>query len=250
MKSDWNPTKLSQTLGNVKLLLFHCWSHHTFWVWSELSSGLPPSRVCRSRMGCNTRECLRNLKGFGPFAGSRRIWKKSMKYPVPVKTGWSLHYLPPSFNGERWVNLIFQPTYFHVLVTSPGSHVLSPSKPPSKTCEVDQIPPKHLHNSKELCFLFGAQQGLRQRQISLRLLRQQPTTCARMNPPNPPPWFQDWWMMLAPAKFRYLVTLPSKDGWILQAFKHLDCILWGYHQTINIEGSIEQKLTRCFQSNL
>lgn len=85
----------------------------------------------------------------------------NIKYPVPVKTGWSLHYLRSSFNGERCgggnyvfatisnasadtfsSTLIIQPTYFNFLFTSSGSHVLSPSKH-----EVDQIPPKNLHNS-------------------------------------------------------------------------------------------------------
>lgn len=122
---------------------------------------------------------------------------------------------------------------FHFLFASPGSHVLSPSKPPSKTCEVDQIPPKHLHKIQGTLFPFRCARGV----ASTANLPQAPSTknndmrsdesTESTSMVSQVYLFQDWWMMLAPAKFRYLVTLPSKDGWILQTFKHFGCILGG-----------------------
>ena len=72
-KSDWNPTKLYQSL-ECKPPYFIAEVITLSGLHLSFHPGFLPSRVCRSRMGCNTRECLRNLKGFGPFAGSRRIW--------------------------------------------------------------------------------------------------------------------------------------------------------------------------------
>ena len=117
----WNPMKLYQTLWNLieiqqnctkawnVNLLFHCWSHHTFWASSELSSGLPAFSCVPFQNG---------LQHPGVFAQPQRIrplrwFKKNMKYQWNIQSRWKqvtgLHYLRSSFNGERWGKPMFLP---------------------------------------------------------------------------------------------------------------------------------------------